>query len=170
MFSIEFKLILRNILTPTLFLQRSFSLSLLLSLSLALLICLFDHNSLSIAIHLVIHAFSQCYCCVCVLILFVFLRAACCCFFFSSSISPTSSSSVFLASSFSHLPSPTLVCDQWFDGRFLFLLVAIVAWLQLFQEQSRIRLILMGFLLQHCPVIDIIILMVQRSEQNAAKI
>lgn len=54
-----------------------------------------------------------------------------------------------------------LVRDQ---GLAVLLLLVLV---QLLQEYSWIGLTLMGLLLQHCPVVDVVILMVQRSEQYA---
>jgi len=54
-----------------------------------------------------------------------------------------------------------LVRDQ---GLAVLLLLVLV---QLLQEYSWIGLTLVGLLLQHCPVVDVVILMVQRPEQYA---
>lgn len=83
-------------------------------------------------------------------------------------LSPFSTSALsFFPSCSSLLPSRSfktsflLVCDQ---GLAVLLLLVLV---QLLQEYGRIRLTLVGLLLQHCPVVDIVILMVQCPEQYA---
>lgn len=57
-----------------------------------------------------------------------------------------------------------LVRDQ---GLAVLLLLVLV---QLLQEYSWIGLTLVGLLLQHCPVVDVVILMVQRPEQYAEQL
>lgn len=150
MFSIEFKLIIRNILASA---SASTSVS-------------------SSVPHLSFHLYAYLFTPFQFQFQFILCYSFCCCLFL------TLATQLFVLFVFAFALllllficlSAELLGDGRFAVRFLFLLIAIVAWLQLFQHQGGIRLTLVGLLLQHCPVIDVVILMVQRSEQNAKRI